>query len=493
MSDETARPRRSDRHRKPVPTSRKAATKAPAGDLQGPDSGGSPRTAPRGSAEAVTKRRRRRGRIALIAGAVVFVLLGVAGAFAYNFVQGISAKIHPVEITDPVLNKQLQQDTPPPGDPFYVLLIGSDGRPKGSTVEGSRSDTLMVARVDPKKKTIMLVSIMRDSRVAIPGHGMNKINAAYNIGGTQLCLETVRQLTGLPISRYINVGFDGFRSIVNSMGGVWFNVPEKINGLPPHRAPTAFELKNDIVKKGYQKLNGAQALAFVRARHQFANQDYTRVKDQQAFLKAIAKQVLQYSKVFQAPQIINAIAGDVSTNMSLSDLADLVMQMKGMKVADIQTATLPSSVTMINKVSYVIINQAGMDAMFARMEAGGPLVRGAKKASSTKASTTATPSATSLSSPAASSISLTIRNGAGVAGIAKKAATFFRSHGFKISDTGNAKQYTYSQTLVVYKPSGQAQAQAVADALGYGKITPAGSSYTFSGDVLVVVGKDWKS
>jgi hypothetical protein len=134
-----------------------------------------------------------------------------------------------------------------------------------------------------------------------------------------------------------------------------------------------------------------------------------------------------------------------------------------------------------------------MDALFSRMEAGGPLVPGAKKSASTTASSATTAPVTSLNAPAPSTISLTIRNGAGVAGLATQAATFFRSHGFKISDTGNASQYVYGQTLVVYKPSGQTKAQAVVAALGYGKIVAAGTSYTFSGDVLVVVGKDWKS
>jgi LCP family protein required for cell wall assembly len=495
MSDDTARPRRSDRHKKSVPTQHKAAHRASADESRSGKASGSKQKPKSGSAEATAQRRRRRGRIALIVGAVVLVLLGVGTAFGYNFVQGINNKIHPIEITDPALQAALQKDAPPPGAPFYMLLVGSDGRPAGSNIQGARSDTLMVARIDPQKKSIMLVSIMRDSRVSIPGHEINKINAAYSYGGVQLALETVRQLTGLPITKYMDVGFQGFESIVNSMGGVWFNVPEAINGVPNGEVPTPWDKKNRLLKKGYQKLNGAQALVFVRERHQFANQDYTRVKDQQAFLKALAKQVLQVGNIFQAPQIINAVAGDVRTNMSLADLANLVMQMKGMKATDIQSTTLPSSVTSINGVSYVVINQGGMDATFARMEAGGPLVPGAKKAPNAKASSAApsATSATSLSSPAASTISLTIRNGAGVAGLAKQAATFFTSHGFKISDTGNASQYVYGQTLVVYKPSSQAKAQAVVDALGYGKIVPAGTSYTFNGDVLVVIGKDWKS
>jgi LCP family protein required for cell wall assembly len=480
VSDEPGRPRRSEQRH----GTRRHALR----EVRGPERAATtrsdwvePRRKPKRSPLDAHARRRRIGRVAIIVGVVLLLLLGVGGAYAYNFVRSIDAKIHPVVITDPTLAAELQQQAPPPGAPFYALLIGSDGRPAGSAIKGARSDTLMVARVDPQKKTVLLVSIMRDSRVNIPGYGMNKINAAYSFGGTQLALETVRQLTGLPITKYIDVGFTGFETIVDAMGGVWFNVPEYINGVP--NGETSAKARHDrILQKGYQKLDGLQALTFVRERHQFANQDYTRVKDQQAFLKALAKQALQIGNVLNAPQIINAVADDVNTNMSLTELADLVIQMKGLKDTDFQTATLPSSATSINGVSYVIIDQAGMKTMFARMQAGGPLVPGAKTAPSTAA----------VAGPAPSTISLTIRNGAGVPGLATRAAAFFTSRGFKISDTGNANQYVYGQTLIVYKPSTESKAAAVAKALGYGTVTPAAGMYTFNGDILVVVGKDWK-
>ncbi len=481
MGGETGRPRRSGRPRKShLHAPREIRGLEPAATKRN-DAVESLRKPKRSSLGAVA-RRRRRGRVAIIVGVVLLVLLVVGSAFAYNFVQNINAKIHPVELTDQSLIAAIQKDTPPPGAPFYVLIIGSDARPTGSAIKGARSDTLMVARIDPQKRTALLVSIMRDSRVSIPGYGMNKINAAYSYGGTQLALETVRQLTGLPITCYIDVGFTGFESIVNAMGGVWFNVPENIDGVPNGEKPTAWDLRNRILKKGYQKLNGVQALTFVRARDQFADQDYTRVKDQQAFLKALAKQALQLSNVFQAPQIISAAADDVSTNMSLTDLASLVMQMRGMKDTDIQTATLPSSPTYINGISYVQIDDAGMQAMLARMQAGGPLVLGAKTASSAAPAT----------SPPPSTISLTIQNGAGVSGLAKQAATFFTSRGFKISDTGNANQFVYGQTLIVYKTSTESKAAVVANALGFGKVIPAAGMYAFKGDILVVIGKDWK-
>ncbi len=484
MSDETPRPRRSDRHRRshaPSHSPREIRGLVPGAAVRQGTSSLRPRK--RSAALDPAARRRRRGRIAIIVGVVLLAMVVAGVAWAVVFVHGIDVKIHPVQITDPALAAALQKDAPAPGAPFYILLMGEDLRPG---LPNARSDTLMVARIDPQKKTVMLVSVMRDSRVDIPGHGMNKINAAFSFGGAQLALETVRELTGLPITDYITVDFTGFRAIVDAMGGVWVDVPEKVDGIPSGTARTPWELKNRVIQKGYQKLNGVQALTWVRARDQFADQDYTRVKDQQIFLKALAKQALQLSNVFNATKIINAVADDITTNMSLTDLADLALEMRGMKSTDIQSATLPSTPTYINGVSYVQIDQAGMDAMLSRMQAGGPLVPGST-------STTTTAGSTSASSPAPSGITITIRNGAGVSGLAKEAATYFKAHGFKIESTGNASQFVYGQTFVVYKTATQADAGVVANALGFGKVIPAAGMYSFKGDVLVVIGKDWKN
>jgi LCP family protein required for cell wall assembly len=430
------------------------------------------------------RRRQRRKTIALTVVCAIAVLVIAGGAALWAYARNIEAKINPV-FADASFAKLLQQQTPPPGQPFYLMLIGSDVRPTGSTVQGARSDTLMVARIDPQKKTAMIVSIMRDSRVEIPGYGLNKINAAYSLGGTQLALETVRQLTGLPITKYVVVDFTGFQYIVNAMGGVWFNVPEKIDGIPAGTSRSPWQLKNRVLQKGYQLLNGAQALTFVRTRDQFANQDFTRVKDQQLFIKAMVKQGLQLSSVIRAPQIIDAVANDIETNMSLGDLAALAEQFKGMKDANFQTATAPGPAQYINGLSYVIIDQTAFSAMIDRMRNGGPLVPAAQQ--SGQASATVTPSAI-----APADITLTIRNGAGVSGLVKKASAYFTKLGFKVVESGNANQFVYGKTLIVYKIATEAKAAPVSAALGYGEVIPAAGMYSFSGDILIVIGKDWR-
>lgn len=482
MMDEPRRPRRADRrHSKRLHTPQEIRGVGPSGRSRKPQGTLQPRK--RSAALDPAMRRRRRGRIAIIIGVILACLLVAGGIAAFAFIRNIDTKIHPVALDSGFAN-QLAQQAPPAGDPFYMLLLGTDRRP--GTVTGN-SDTLIVARIDPKQRKVELLSIMRDSRVNIPGHGMFKINAAYSMGGVELALKTVRQLTGLPITKYLTVDFSGFSTIVNAMGGVWVNVPEEIDGIPAGSSHTKWQIENRIIHKGYQKLNGAQALTFVRARHQFANQDYTRVADQQLFLRALMKQGLSASNVFSAPKIIDAVASNMSTNMSLTELANLVLQFKGMKDKDFETATAPSTPQYIGGISYVVIDTAKFDAMLARMDKGQPLELTTQTATGGSTTTTSAPAV----KPA--DITLTIRNGAGVSGLAKIAATYFTSKGFHVVTTGNANQYVYGQTLIVYGKSTEAKAGPVADALGYGKVIPSAGMYSFSTDILLVIGKDWKN
>src|SRR4051812_16380127 len=116
--------------------------------------------------------------------------------------------------------------TTDPGQAQTLLILGSDQRPKDNVEGGSgaRSDTIMLVRLDPKKEVTAIMSLPRDLKVHIPGHGVDKINASYDIGGPQLTVDTVKQLTGLPINHVINVTFKGFWRAVNAIGCVYTDV-----------------------------------------------------------------------------------------------------------------------------------------------------------------------------------------------------------------------------------------------------------------------------
>ena len=476
MPDASDRPRRSARH------SRSAASRTPR-EIKHLDPSASRDPVVRQTARlraraqkdlSLGARKRRRRRAWTIAAIVVAVLaIGLTTAVALKVVD-VGNKINAVFFSDPALQQELAgQKASAPGEPFYMVLMGSDTRP-GQTQQ--RSDTLIVARVDPQNKKIAMISIPRDSRVAIPGKWTTKINAAAVYGGPALVIKTVKEITGLPITHFVNLNFNGFRDVVDAIGGVWIDVPFRIYDT----LASAYGPAYATIEKGYQKLDGKHALTFVRTRHTMADSDYGRMRNQQAFIKALASQALSLSNVFNASQIVDAVASNLDTDMTPLQLADLVLQFKGMKPEDLDSATAPSAPKYVNGVSYVILNDANFKSMIDRMKQGLPL-------DPTKTST-----ATTVTIKPAD-VKLTVRNGAGVSGLGQQCTDFFTSKGFTVSETGNMNQYVYGRTLIVYQKGYETQANFVRETLGFGDVLPSAGMYTFKTNVMVVIGKDWKN
>ena len=174
------------------------------------------------------------------------------------------------------------------GKPQTIMLIGSDQRAKGARdfESGARSDTLILVRLDPAKKRTALLSLPRDLKVEIPGHGTDKLNAAYSLGGPKLTLKTVKELTGLTVNHVINVDFKGFRAGVDAIGCVFVDIDRTYfnNNIGVAEAYATIN-----VKQGYQKLCGQDALDYVRYRHE--DTDLVRAARQQDFLRQAKDQV----------------------------------------------------------------------------------------------------------------------------------------------------------------------------------------------------------
>jgi polyisoprenyl-teichoic acid--peptidoglycan teichoic acid transferase len=180
------------------------------------------------------------------------------------------------------------------GDPRTFLILGSDER-YGDRKAGvtPRSDTIMLARVDPDAKRIAVMSLPRDLKVDIPGAGTGKINSAYGIGGPRKTVATVKRLfkaaTGedFPINNVVNVNFGGFRRAVNYVGGVYVDVDRRYYNDNTTAAPGEAYATIDV-QPGYQKLKGQDALDYVRYRH--GDNDFYRASRQQDFLRQITHQ-----------------------------------------------------------------------------------------------------------------------------------------------------------------------------------------------------------
>jgi hypothetical protein len=169
----------------------------------------------------------------------------------------------------------------------------------------------------------------------------------------------------------------------------------------------------------------------------------------------------------------------------------LVNDFKDMDPNTIESATMPATPKYIDKVAYVILDEEGMREMVARLASGKPLKGGSTTTTGDPASTTPAPGTTSDGAVKPSSVTVTVRNGAGLQGVALAAQTRLAKAGFKVPETGNTQRFVYPQTLIIYDddlPAAEAVQRALA---GTGRIVKSRGMYMFKTDILVVVGRDW--
>lgn len=215
------------------------------------------------------------------------------------------------------------------------LLVGSDGREgltaaqqqqlnAGGDVAGKRTDSIILVHVSENGGKPALISIPRDSYVPIPGYKSNKINAAFAFGGAKLLVATVEQVTGIRIDGYVEIGFGGFASVVDSLGGVEVCVPFDMND----------QYAAINLKKGCQTLNGPTALGYVRARHSDPRGDIGRAERQRQFLGAIMKKAVTPSTVlipWKYKGFVDAAAKglEVGQDTQLSDAVRVLQTLRG--------------------------------------------------------------------------------------------------------------------------------------------------------------------
>ncbi|WP_339312635.1 LCP family protein [Paenibacillus sp. FSL M7-0896] len=198
-------------------------------------------------------------------------------------------------------------------EPVNILLMGVDARgvKKG---EVPRSDTMLVASLDPVKKKFYVFSILRDTYVDIPDHGTQRINAAITYG-PNTAMQTVSDLLGIPIQYYVYTDFQGFMKLVDAVGGVDYEVEKDMRYTTKADGP---EFDIDL-KKGFQHLDGKMALQYVRFRHD-ATSDFTRTERQRGFLKAVADKVISTTSIIKLPTILGEVTPYIDTNLDISDM-----------------------------------------------------------------------------------------------------------------------------------------------------------------------------
>ena len=375
------------------------------------------------------------------------------------------------------------------------LLVGSDNRDQLSKRlqkkyhlghdAGRRSDTMIILHVSKQRDRAVLVSLPRDSYVAMPaytdssGHHHpaqhNKLNAAYSFGGPRLTVATVEKATGIRIDHYVEINVVGFASMVDALGGIDVCLPQAAN-----------DPKSGLhLPAGRSHVGGVQGLAFVRARKTLGDgSDLGRIKRQQQFLGAMLRKALSLGILLNPSKLDNFLnaalkAVHVDGELSFGDLQTLALTMRHLDPKHVTFATVPLADLDYrpgNVGSTVLWDHDLSRALFRAINADREI----------------TPKTFKLRRPTVppSQVSVVVQNGTGTAGLAGEVTSALRAQGFQVGTPGNAPDGTDHPRTVIHYGSGQAgAARTVKAALPDATLQADGS-----GDAItVVVGRSFTS
>jgi len=286
------------------------------------------------AARVATSRKARRQRALLfVSGTMSALVLLVAGS-AWGLAGYVNDTVHRVDAGTAGA---------PASGPLNILVAGVDQRSGLTTHEqyvlhvghdvSSNSDTMMLVHVSASRSSVTVVSLPRDSWVTIPGHGMNKINAAYGIGGPKLVVQTVEQATGLAVNDYVQVNFLAFVKVIDALGGVNICLPYAVDDL----------YSGLNLSAGRHHVNGITALEYARDRHSFATSDLQRIKDQQELVSSALSEAISAGTLanpLRFSSFLSAVLGavKVDSNLNVTALAD---EMRGISARNVTFVTVP--------------------------------------------------------------------------------------------------------------------------------------------------------
>lgn len=420
-----------------------------------------------------TRQRRLRRRWILILTSLLVLNVAVFGVYLYA--RGLHRAVIDEVTVSPEVDAVLDE-TPETGEPMTFLVLGSDSReglPEDweddfGAFGGERADVIMLAHVLPEQGRIQLLSIPRDLRVEIPGHGFDKINAAFAFGGAELAVETIRQSLDVPIHHYVEVDFAGFAAIVEAVGGV------EIEFASPAR-----DLKSGLsVDAGTQLLDGRQALAYARSRSYeelrggawtFVDaNDIGRTGRQQRIITQIMREMAGPQIVVDAPEVVSGLAQHMVVDTAFRDIefGSLAWAFREFGSRSVDAATLPVTGKEIDGSWYAVPVEDDAERMLAAFRNGGSLVLTAGGEPTTVA----------------------VLNGNGTNGLASAWGDWLVARGFDVVEIGDAGDGEWPVSQVVAASGDGGLAEELADMLPFGEATV--GAVGAGSDLVLILGTD---
>lgn len=366
-----------------------------------------------------------------------------------------------------------------------VLLVGDDSR-DGLTdeqllalgteaVDGGRTDTIMLLQLDPRREKAAMLSFPRDLFVTRCDGSRGRINAAYaigeseGVGGAACLVETVTDFTGIDINHYIEVNFAGFIDVVDVLGGVTLYIDEP--GLRDRYAGL------DLAP-GCQRLDGVEALAFVRARR--LDSDFGRMARQQRFVRELMSEVTSAGTLLNVPRLFSLVdaagrAVETDRALSVADMRRIAFSLRQLTTEELDLRTVPAVPRTIGGAAYVVAQEEEAEELFEAFRKG-TLARDdlGREAPREIVADDVPP--------------LTVLNGAGTSGLAAAAAEFLEAQGFEVEETANADRFGYERVRVIHPAEQREEAELIAEAFDDALLERGDAEEGFT----VIVGSDFE-
>ncbi|MEH7504219.1 LCP family protein [Neobacillus drentensis] len=291
--------------------------------------------------------------------ALLFVLIIIGGLSYYAYdvfysAKNTSNKIYQKLDISKLKNSRQEEKIKITKDPFTILLVGVENQDGGN----GRSDVLMLFTVNPKTKQIDELSIPRDTRTFVPAADKRtKITHSYSYGGIEATIGAVNELFDIPIDYYITTNFQGFEDIVDTLGGVKVDVPFTF------KAQLTKSLKWKTYHQGEMKLNGNEALAYVRMRKSDPRGDFGRNERQKQVIKAVIDKGTSFSSITKIDNVLDNLGDNVKTNIPPSKMVSFIKLYASLKGTEINNLKLKGQDDYINDVYYYIPDQNSIDIL----------------------------------------------------------------------------------------------------------------------------------
>lgn len=360
-----------------------------------------------------------------------------------------------------------------------ILILGTDRRDKGE--RAARTDTIMVASLDPVARRAVILSIPRDLWVFIPGYGEGRINTAHFYGelsggqGPALAKETVEANLGIPIDYYVGLDFDGFREIVDTLGGVTIDVeaPIRDDMFPDDN----YGYRSIYIPAGKQEMDGEMLLQYVRTRH--GGNDFERMRRQQQALRALAQRALSLDLLPRLPALMNTTLDTISTDvqpLEILALANLGSQidLDGLEMKAIDESLTIPFVT-LDGAQILLPDKAGIEAILeelfapstslASLENNREYVRHGEDGSPA-------PGSSRIPGQAASDgeVRIIIRNGTTQVGLAEEVADLLYRRGYDVQKYIDLEAPQYEETAITSREESMELARNLAGLLGIDRV-----------------------